>query len=142
MILTDGGSFVALIDAEDTHHARCMAAAKTLSPPFLTTLPCFTEALYLLGRSGGYSGQAALWEYRRAGVLRIAPLSEEDLGRAAEYMTRYQDAPCDFADASLLAVAEREDLKQIFTLDGHFYAYRLTDGSSLDVIPGPIFPRR
>lgn len=39
------------------------------------------------------------------------------------------------ADASLVVVAESFNLQQVFTLDSDFYAYRLGDGSALEVVP-------
>ena len=49
-------------------------------------------------------------------------------------MTRFHDIPCDYADATLLVAAEEIGLRRIFTVDRHFYAYRLTSGESLDLV--------
>lgn len=43
--------------------------------------------------------------------------------------------PLDLADASLVAVAESLRQHQIFSLDSHFYIYRLLDGRVLQIIP-------
>lgn len=51
-------------------------------------------------------------------------------------MEKYNDSPMDFGDASLVAVAETRGLRQVFTLDKHFWGYRLADGSTLEPIPG------
>lgn len=51
-------------------------------------------------------------------------------------MESYRDVPCDFGDATLLALGERVQASKIITLDGHFYAYRVL-GRSIDVVPGP-----
>lgn len=68
MILTDTGPLVALLDADDPSHTACVAAARRLSSgPLLTTWPCFTEAMYLLGEVGGYVYQTALWSLRSTG---------------------------------------------------------------------------
>nr|WP_317270313.1 PIN domain-containing protein [Arthrospira sp. PLM2.Bin9] len=50
-------------------------------------------------------------------------------------MEKYQDLPMDLADASLLAVAESQNIKRIFTLDSDFYVYRLYDKDAFEVIP-------
>lgn len=50
-------------------------------------------------------------------------------------MDTCQDTPMDLADASLVAVAESLNLQKIFSLDSHFYIYRLSNGSVLQVVP-------
>ena len=40
----------------------------------------------------------------------------------------------DLADATLLALADFRGWRKVFTLDSHFFAYRLHDGSALEVI--------
>jgi len=47
VILTDTGPLVALVDADDSAHASCVAALTRLTKPLLTTWPCFTEACIL-----------------------------------------------------------------------------------------------
>ena len=52
-----------------------------------------------------------------------------------ELMETYHDLPMDFADASLVTVAEALSITQIFTLDSHFYAYRINDRTPFEVLP-------
>ena len=135
MILTDTGPLVALLDADDPYHAACVAAAQRLPPgPLLTTWPCFTEAMYLLGEVGGYPYQAALWNLRTTGRLILLDLTHEEVDRMAALMEKYKDTPMDLADASLVAVAESRSLRRVFTVDNDFYVYRLSDGSALEVV--------
>ncbi|MGH3435718.1 MAG: hypothetical protein ACRDRN_04550 [Sciscionella sp.] len=42
--------------------------------PLLTTWPAFTEAMYLLGRTGEEAGQLALWKLLLSRRLEIAEL--------------------------------------------------------------------
>ena len=51
-------------------------------------------------------------------------------------MATYKNIPCGYADATLLALAENLGTGQIFTVDSHFYAYRLSNGNALRVVPG------
>lgn len=39
------------------------------------------------------------------------------------------------ADASVVVATETLGLRQVFTLDRHFYAYRLADGMAFEVVP-------
>ncbi|MBM4456684.1 MAG: PIN domain-containing protein [Chloroflexi bacterium] len=136
MILTDTGPLVALLDRDDVYHAACVAASKRLpSGVLLTTWPCFTEAMYLLGEVGGYPYQAELWKLRQVGRLALHDLTPIEVDRTVRLMEKYQDAPMDLADASLMAVAESRRLRRVFTVDGHFRIYRLSDGSVLEVVP-------
>lgn len=136
MTLTDTGPLVALINRNDPNHPKCLAAAKRLpAAPLLTTWPCFTEAMYLVARAGGYQGQQALWELLTGGRLAICDLDDADVSRMAELMRKYRDRPMDLADASVVAVAERLHLQRLFSLDSDFHVYRLANGSVLQMVP-------
>lgn len=52
-----------------------------------------------------------------------------------ELMRQYADSPMDLADASLVITAERLGLRKIFTLDGHFRAYRILGRDTFEVVP-------
>ena len=136
MTLTDAGVLVALLDADDRHHAPCCAALERLpAAPLLTTWPCFTEAMYLLGSVGGHRFQAALWNLRAAGPLVLHDLTAAEIDRMAALMEKYRDRPMDLADASLVAVAESRTLGRVFTVDADFRVYRLKNGAALEVVP-------
>jgi hypothetical protein len=136
MTLTDTGPLVALLDTDDSYHAVCVIAAKGLPfGPLLTTWPCFTEAMYLLGAVGGHPYQAELWKLRRAGRLILHNLTDAEIDRMAVLMKQYQDTPMDLADASLVATAEGLSPRRVFTLDSDFRIYRLNDGTTLEMVP-------
>ena len=136
MTLTDTGPLVALLNRNDPNHSTCIGTAKVLpSGPLVTTWPCFTEAMYLLHRAGGYAGQEALWRLVESGRLVLHGPGAAELGRMAELMGKYRDLPMDFADASVVAAAERLGTRQVFTLDRDFYVYRFADGSAVEVVP-------
>ncbi|RRR70688.1 MAG: PIN domain-containing protein [Candidatus Viridilinea halotolerans] len=134
-MLTDTGPLVALLDRDDMHHAACLAVAQRLpARPLLTTWPCFTEAMYLLGAVGGYTYQAELWRLYATGKLVLHDLIPSELERMITLMAQYHDTPMDLADASLIAVAESQHLREIFSLDSDFYIYRLANKSVLHII--------
>lgn len=136
MILTDTGPLVGLINAADQHHARCVGALDALSAEsLLTTWPCFTEAMHLLWRDGGYRYQAALWDMYRDGRLVLHEPTPAEIFRMTQLMEQYRDLPMDLGDASLVAAAERLGLQRVFTVDRQFYIYRLENGDALEVVP-------
>ena len=133
--LTDTGPLVALFDEADQLHAQAEQALIRLpKKPLMTTRPCFTESMYLLYQSIGYDAQEALWSWVEDGLLQSHLPSEEEWRRMRELMAHYKDAPMDMADASVVSAAETLNLTRVFTYDRHFYAYRLADGSVLEVV--------
>jgi predicted nucleic acid-binding protein len=122
--LTDTGPLVALIDKGDKHYESCMRLAADLPPPLLTTWPCFTEAMYFLGSRTGWKGQEALWSLVDNGTVRIHAHTSAEEGRMRALMEKYRDTPMDLADASLVATAETQQLRRVFTLDSDFSIYR------------------
>lgn len=136
MNLTDTGPLVALLEMDDQHYGTCVAASDHLDPgPMLTTWACFTEAMHLLGDAGGYRYQAALWDLYFARHVVVHELAPSEVVRAAELMKQFSNVPMDFADATLVAVAESRSLRRVFTTDKDFWIYRLADGSVLEPIP-------
>ncbi|HEV7773514.1 MAG TPA: PIN domain-containing protein [Conexibacter sp.] len=135
MTLTDAGPLIALIDADEQDHARCREALDELRLPLLTTWPAFTEAMYLLGRVGGWKAQQALWCLVLREDLLVDPPSPEATARAARLMETYADRPMDLADATLVALAEERGLTRVFTLDADFQIYKLRGRRHFDVVP-------
>ncbi|MHB8973517.1 MAG: type II toxin-antitoxin system VapC family toxin [Pirellulaceae bacterium] len=136
MTLTDTGPLVALINRNDPNHVKCAEASKHLpARPFVTTWPCFTEAMYWLYRAGGHPAQNALWRLATAGRLVLHDLTVSDIERMVALMDKYRDKPMDLADASLVCAAECLQARRVFTLDSDFHIYRQADGSVFDVVP-------
>ena len=125
MTLTDAGPLVALLDADEPDHERCRTSLDQLRLPLLTTWPAFTEAMYLIGRAGGWTGQKALWQLLLREDLVIAPPSRRATERAAGLMEKYAGRPMDLADATLVALAEERRITRIFTLDADLGLYRV-----------------
>jgi len=90
--------------------------------------------MYLLGFS--WKAQDALWEMVQREALAFLPLGVEDFPRMRELMKRYNDLPMDLADSALVRVAEREKLRELFTLDRRdFSVYRPAHVKRLVIVP-------
>ena len=134
MILVDAGPLVALVDADDQFHKKCVAALKMVREPLATVWPPVTEAMYLL--SDLPKAQEAVWEMLARGVLQLLPLDLADVPRIRELMGKYADRRMDLADAALVRVAEREGIRKIFTVDREdFSIYRLHGRVRPNIIP-------
>ena len=134
MILIDAGPLVALVDADDQHHEKCVDCLKSLREPLATVWPALVEALYLLGDIP--QGQEAVWEMLERGAVQLLRLDLTDVPRIRELMIKYADRPMDLADAALVRVAEREGIRKVFTVDrSDFAVYRLHRRSRLAILP-------
>jgi predicted nucleic acid-binding protein len=70
------------------------------------------------------------------GALQFLPLDLTDVPRMRDLMSKYADRPMDLADAALVRVAEREGIRQIFTVDRKdFGVYRLHGRVRPNIIP-------
>ena len=127
MILVDTGPLVALFDPADADHEQCGETLKTIREPIATTVPVLTEAFHLLGAAG--PGVTRLTDFVAGAGLHVLFLDDSKLVRAFQLMARYADLPMDFADASIVTMAEHLNLQTVFTIDrDHFSAYRLKRG--------------
>ena len=133
--LTDAGPLVALVDQGQAQHTACVEALSDVSMPLLTTLPCFTEAMYLLGVRAGTKAQAQLWKMFNLARLQVHSTSDDEIKRMQSLMNKYGDVPMSLADASLVATAETRQLRRIFTLDSDFRVYRANDKEPFEVVP-------
>ena len=90
--------------------------------------------MYLLNFS--WRAQDALWELVLEGTVRLLPLEAEDHRRMRDLMKKYRMLPMDLADAALVAVAERERIRRIFTVDRRdFSLYRPAKIGKFMIVP-------
>ena len=123
-LLLDTGPLVALLHRGDRDHGRCVKILETFRGTLLTTEAVLTESMYLLGRIRG--GPAACLEFCTRGGATLVPQSRDSLLRCQALMSRYHDLPMDFADATLVALAEEVGTRHVFTLDRRgFRTYRI-----------------
>ena len=122
-IIVDTGPLVALFHALDEHHETARAILESNPALLVSTWPVITEACHFLGQAG----KRALLTYIKRGALRLEALSVEDVPRLDELLARYDRM--DFADATLVLIAERTGIAEIFTIDRRdFEGYRMRSG--------------
>ena len=91
----------------------------------ITTYPVITETCYLLARDSGIDAQCAFLDDLAEEAFAIFELQSPQIRRAIELMRRYADLPMDFADASLVVLAEHLGHGRILTVDRRdFNTYR------------------
>lgn len=135
-LLLDTGAFVALIDRSEERHPDCVEVLERWRGLVLTTEPVLTETLHLLGPR--WDPQQVCLDFILRGAVLLVPSSRATLGRAAALMDKYQDVPMDFADATLVVLAEEVQADRVFTLDRRGFAtYRVDGTRQFEIVPTP-----
>jgi uncharacterized protein len=133
-VLLDTGPLVALLSAPDSRHRLCADTFATLTPPLLTCWPVLSETAWILRKHPLPFDRIA--EAHDAGIFHILPLEKSCLAAIASIMRRYEDAALDLADAALAHLAEREGIRNVFTLDRRdFSIIRLKRNRVLSIMP-------
>lgn len=132
--LVDTGAILAFLDRDDGWHRACVQAFRSASFPLLTTEAVMTEVFHLAIRDFGRIEPA--WELFDSATVSLASITDADLPSIRALMARYHDHPMDFADATLVHVANRESISLILTIDHNdFETYRFGGNRRFTVRP-------
>jgi hypothetical protein len=133
-LLLDTGALVSLLDGRQQHHRNCVDFFDGWRGPVVSTEAVLTEATHLLGRTPG--GHAACLDFFLAGAAVLVPSGVETLRRCRELMAKYDDLPMDYADATLVVIAEELGTTKVFTTDRDFEVYRAGGRKHFEILPG------
>lgn len=121
-VLVDAGPLIALGRVRDAEHRRALQFAESFSGTLITTLPVIAEACHFLSER-----KIDLFGQIKDKTIIVEEIGAADMSRLIEICTKYPRA--DFADASLIVVAERTGIMQIATIDDtDFSVYRTRTG--------------
>lgn len=121
--LVDTGAIVALLDEGDGAHQACRAALADVTLPLTTTIAVVSELFHFLGDNSVRLRGA--WRFVRSRAVTVMPIDEQDLPNLERLMLKYADRPMDFADSTLVHLAEREGVVDILSIDSDFDVYRI-----------------
>jgi uncharacterized protein len=132
--LVDTGPLVAYLDAEDPGHDEVASRLDRFAGQLITTSSVVTEAMHFVGEDS--RGPRLLVDWVAASGLVIYDFCQPlELRAAVALMEKYVDTPMDFADATLLLLAEALGTYEILTLDRRgFSTFRTRDGRSLRLV--------
>ncbi len=125
MIIADTGFFVALANRSDADNKSAVAALGRLTEGLVTTWPVVTETTHLLLARLGTQALLSFVASARAGAFEIFNLTPSHWPRVEALMRQFADLPMDFADASLVVLAEEQGDGRVLTTDRRdFRTYR------------------
>ena len=133
-ILLDTGALVSLLDRRQPRHAEFLAFFEGWEGEVVSTEAVLTKATHLMGRVSG--GPAACLDFFLKGGAILVPSSSQSLQRSRELMRKFQSLPMDYADATLVALAEDLHTSLIMTTDRRdFSIYRIRGRRQFDIRP-------
>jgi predicted nucleic acid-binding protein len=125
VLIVDAGPLYAAAARRDKHHARSVELLSSAARPLLVPALVLTELSYLLADRIGAHAELAFARALAGGELVVEPVLDSEWSRISELMEQYLDRPLRMVDASVVALAERRELKAISTLDQrHFRVVR------------------
>jgi predicted nucleic acid-binding protein len=132
--LLDTGFVVALVNANDPDHGRCVDLWRDLHAHLFSVEGVLVECAHVLRRTRG-GPRAAVRLIEDAGV-EIVSIADLGTGRAIELMGKYADVPMDFVDALLVTLGEKHAVRDVLTLDRRgFAAYRANGRERFQLFP-------
>jgi len=129
-LLADTGFFVAAGRRSDPHYAGARAFSERFSGQLVTTSAVIVEVCHFVTPGARISLFNSVGP--RLAVIEVPVPSYPDL---AATIGKYADREVDFADASLVWLAERSGLRQILTVDvSDFSTFRLGNGKRFELV--------
>jgi hypothetical protein len=135
-VLLDAGPLIAMLSPRDAAHGAVREAWPVLGDRCLTTEAVVVEATHIVARGRG--DHARVLEFLVSSDIPVVSLHLPLHETCVHLMRRYADVPMDYADATLVALADRLRLTRVFTLDRKgFRTYRGARGIPFEVVPAP-----
>ena len=133
-LLLDTGALVSLLDRTQRDHGACARFFDSWEGPVVSSEAVLTEATHLLG--GIHGGRRACLDFFLAGGAALAPATPASLRRARQLIEQYAGLPMDYADATLVVLAEEIGTDLVFTTDRRdFAAYRILGRRRFRIVP-------
>ena len=133
-LLLDTGALVSLLDRSQKHHEAFARFFGEWDRPVVSTEAVLTEATHLLG--GLEAGRQACVDFFLSGGAILVPATNASLRRCRDLVNQYADLPMDYADATLVVLAEELSTHLVFTTDRRdFTVYRIKGRRRFDILP-------
>lgn len=129
-LIADAGFIVAIGRRSDPRHRGAVAFSEKFAGQLVTTSAIVVEACHFFTAAARINLLNSVGP--RFAVVEVPVLSYPDL---AATIGKYADREVDFADASLVWLAERSGLRQILTVDvADFSTFRLGNGKRFELV--------
>ena len=127
--LIDSGPLIALFDSSDRYHKSVLEFIKSYRGELVTSWSVITEVSHMLDFN--LKVQIDFLKWIQKGAVNIYEIYQNDILHIIDMMEKYTDIPMDLADATLMYIANKEDIKDIISIDSDFDIYRTLKRGSL-----------
>ena len=133
-VIMDTGPWVALVDRSEGKHNQSVEWFRQFEGDLFSSEAVLTEVLYLLNFSA--KAQSAAFDFVLNGAITIVASDLESLRKAKKLMPKYSDVPMDYADATLVCLADDLSISHVVTFDVRgFGIYRLSLKRPFIILP-------
>ncbi len=129
-ILIDSGPLIALFDRSDKYHIKTKNFLKNFKGKLLTSWAVITEVYHILDFN--LNVQIDFLKWVEMGGVKLYNIEQDDLEDIITLMQNYTNVPMDLADATLMYIAHKENIKKIASIDSDFDIYRTLKSGFLE----------
>ena len=127
---------VSLTTAKERHHAACVQVAQEITSRLIVPITVLPETTHLIAKRLSHQAMRAFIGQMQSPQWHIENVMMADFERAKQVLDIYHDAKLDFADGTIVAIAERLNIDTILTLDRRdFYMIRPLHTDHFTILP-------
>lgn len=120
--IIDSGPLIALFDKDDKYHHLVVEFFKSFEGEFITSWAVITEVTHMLDFN--LNVQIDFLKWVELGALTLYPIEQSELREIIKMMSKYTNVPMDLADSTLMYIAQKENIRNIVSIDSDFDIYR------------------
>lgn len=128
--IIDSGPLIALFDRSDKYHSKVLDFIKSYKGKLVTSWAVITEVSHMLDFN--LQVQIDFLKWCERGGIEVYDISRTEISNIRIMMEKYIDVPMDLADATLMYIANKENIKNIVSIDSDFDIYRTLKKQSLN----------
>jgi predicted nucleic acid-binding protein len=115
--IVDASFLIALAHRREIAHRACLDVVSRMRQPLLIPAAVLPEVTHILNRRYGHHIMRRFVATMQQPIYDLESVLVGDLARIVELLEQYSDAEIDFADCSIVALAERTGIDTVLTLD-------------------------
>ncbi|MBZ0299784.1 MAG: PIN domain-containing protein [Anaerolineae bacterium] len=135
-VLIDTSFLLAVFYRKDKHHELALRASSMLRSERIVAAPAIVETFFMTFARVNYAQAIRAFEHLTTSGFRVIDPVAEDMIRMQAIMNQYRDAELDFVDVAQMAIAERLNIRQVYTFDRRdFSLFRPKHTEFLELLP-------